>query len=97
MPKPLFSGWKRLDGPEFHVIIAVLVIGLVWVFAPSWAMYLVIAVNTVGWVAYECIQGAVMGKGANPFSSRWGWRKRSEMLAPVAAGWTMLFMWLGTQ
>ncbi len=97
MTKPLFSGWRRLDGPEFHVIIAVVLMTSAWVFAPGWAMYVAACVNTIGWIAYECIQGQVTGKGANPFSDRWGWRKRSEMLAPIAAGWMVFFSWLGTQ
>lgn len=80
----LFEGWRRLDGPEFHAIIAAIV-----VVAGLWAglsPLLALAANTVGWYALEAWQGNRDDKGVNPFSGRWGWRKRLELSAPIVTG-----------
>lgn len=81
-----FSGWRRLDGPEFHAIIAAIL-----VFAASFYMHpgIVFIINTAGWYALEAWQGRMTDKGINPFSDRWGGRKKMELLTPIAVGATV--------
>lgn len=78
----LFSGWRRLDGPEFHVIISlVLVVGAMFLGLPPLAAAIA---TVIGWTALEVWQGVRDGKG--PYPRAWGWRKRMEWLTPIAVG-----------
>lgn len=79
------TDWSRLDGPLAHVAISTIALIPLLLFTPlPWWFWL--AVNTAGWTLWEMVSGALDGKGANPFSGRWGWRKRSEMIAPILSG-----------
>lgn len=81
----LFDGWRRLDGPEFHAIIAVVgVVGGVYLLKmPVLAAGFI---NAVGWYMLEAGQGMRDDKGVVPWSDRWGWRKRSELIVPIVVG-----------
>jgi len=83
----LFDGWKTLDGFEFHVIIAAVLMTAAIYFGLN--IFIALAINTIGWYALEAFQGIRDDKGANPFSGKWGWRKRFELIAPVVTGFVV--------
>lgn len=93
MSKPIFSQWRRLDGPEWHVIIAVILLSVVW--AVGWPVPAFVITNTVFWFLYESFTGYWHGKTWFPW--KWGVRKNAEMLAPMAAGGVIYLIWMGTQ
>ena len=78
-----FAGWKRFDGFEFHSLLTMVVVPVSLIWLAPWQAFLL---NTAGWFVYEGIQGLATGKGMNPFSDRWGWRKRLELIAPELTG-----------
>jgi hypothetical protein len=88
--------WSRLDGPIPHAIIATAAV-LGGVFGLGFVPWVMGAANTAWWTLWEVVTGVIHGKGPFPWSGKWGWRKRMEMLFPIAIGWAVtggLYAWM---